>query len=303
MSSQIELRTSPLKSGQLLNYTGAGLSARPMFFAPYNDVTIIVEDEGDENFYTNLFQKLLGNKVRITRVLGVGGKPAVVRHFIGNIKSPNNDRQFYVVDGDFDELIGINVPVDDRFFRLPRYDIESFLVEESAICHVAEEQGPKKNLEHYQAAIGFNGWRDSVIETVILLVAACALCRELGLIESYISQTVDRFVIHPGIIPDKAHVADYVMTVSSEQTMIDYQDFQDRLMNMLDRMGSGDPGQAIKWISGKNILLPLLCRVIRKETGRQISIDSLKFRLVNYCEFPRLDDLKSRVLSVAEGNT
>ena len=58
----------------MLRYSDQGLSARPIFFSPYNDITIIVEDVGKEHFYTEVFKRLLQEDLRIAQVLGVGGK-------------------------------------------------------------------------------------------------------------------------------------------------------------------------------------------------------------------------------------
>ena len=46
--------------------------------ALYNDITIIVEDTNNEHFYTEVFRRLLGSELTITRVLGVGGKSTVL---------------------------------------------------------------------------------------------------------------------------------------------------------------------------------------------------------------------------------
>ena len=84
----------------MLRYSDEGLAARPAFFAPYNDITIIVEDTGKENFYTQVLKSLLGSKLRIYQVLGVGGKDQVIQRLEKHI-SDSLPREFYLV-GDFD---------------------------------------------------------------------------------------------------------------------------------------------------------------------------------------------------------
>ena len=130
----------------MLRYSDEGLAARPAFFAPYHDVIIIVEDEGKENFYTELINRLLRGKLSNTQVLGVGGKRQVLERFEGREGNPHGWREFYLVDGDFDGLLGRQSPNSHVFFRLRRYDIESYLVEEAAVCTVAEEERPRESL-------------------------------------------------------------------------------------------------------------------------------------------------------------
>ena len=65
----------------MIRYSDKGLAARPAFFASYNDITIIVEDFGKENFYTQVLKRLLHNDLRIHKVIGVGGKQQVIKRF------------------------------------------------------------------------------------------------------------------------------------------------------------------------------------------------------------------------------
>ena len=103
----------------MLRYSDRALSIRPRFFYPYNDVTFIVEDLDDEQFYTNLFQCLFAGELRVGRVLGLGGKAAVIQRFKERSTIPGRTNEFLVVDGDFDELLGVSVTSDVRLYRLP----------------------------------------------------------------------------------------------------------------------------------------------------------------------------------------
>ena len=65
----------------MLRYSNAALAVRPRFFAPYNEITIIVEDAAGENLYTQIMKRLLGDVVSVGRVLGLGGKTQVVSRY------------------------------------------------------------------------------------------------------------------------------------------------------------------------------------------------------------------------------
>jgi len=140
----------------MLRYSNQALWARRKFFAPYNDLTIVVEDTSKENFYTNLFARLLQGELRIGRVIGVGGKSQVFERFY--TQRPGQRPEFFLVDGDFDEILRRPYPSESNFYRLPMYDIESFLIDETAICLIAEEQAPDVAAEMHRDDLQISEW-------------------------------------------------------------------------------------------------------------------------------------------------
>ena len=145
----------------MLSYSDRGLSARVRFYSPFNDITIVVEDINSENFYTKLFKCLLGTQLKVGRVIGIGGKEQVLQRFQQSKDVSQTIAEFYLVDGDFDELIGRALPDDHRLYRLPRYDIESYLVEPYAIAMIAEEQHPRQTSDYYLGQMNFNEWQEN----------------------------------------------------------------------------------------------------------------------------------------------
>ena len=63
----------------------------------------------------------------------------------------------------------------------------------------------------------------------------------------------------------------------------------------MSRLRAPPEGPA-RWISGKHIWLPLLCRVLATATERQVSLDSLRFRLIGHGSLASLDELKQQVI-------
>lgn len=286
----------------MLQYSAEGLSARPAFYAPYNDVTIIVEDQDDENFYTQVLSRLLQGRFRIEQVLGVGGKRQVIQRF--HDRSGKLDwQEFYLVDGDFDELIGRECPDSVYFYRLRQYDIESYLLEEAAICAIAEEESPRSTAAEYQASMQVGRWMTEVVDASIRLVACVALFQELDEQQAGISQTIERYVARDAAFPDKLTIEDHIGRFKAGQSMVEPQDFDRRLEQMLSRMGTSEFDRR-RWISGKDILLPLLIRLLHQHTkGRRLNKDSLRFRLAGKCEFTELDELRDRILATVQNSS
>ena len=278
----------------MINYSDRALGTRPRFYTPYNDVTIIVEDTSLETFYTELFTCLIGDTIRIERVLGVGGKRNVLDRFHRHRDSIAGQQEFYIVDGDFDELLGRPEPNADRFHRLRRYDIESFLIESRAIARIAQEQNPDENSEYYIKRFNIDEWLDPLVPAVKRLVACLALLNSLSIpLDSQAS--IFRFVSGNSDLPDAHVIGQFISSKRAEQRKLTDEEFDRALRNILERMGNSR-SEVIRWVSGKKILLPLLVRMIRRETRRNIGIDSLRFRLATHCRLRCLKQLKKQVL-------
>ena len=271
------------------------MSARPKFFAGHNDVTIIVEDTTLENFYTKLFQYLFGEELRVGHVVGVGGKKEVIERFDQYKDVRLAPPEFYLVDGDFDELIDRPSPTHRLFYRLPLYDIESFLVEPEAIAAVAEEQGPQHSLEYYRERIVFETWRDQLMGSICQLLACFALLQKLEVSTLVGRQNIERFVSGSNDIPDIDKMNDFISSSRTSQSVLTEEEFDAQIEIILHKMGIYG-SQSFRWISGKNVLLPLVIRILRRETPGNITLDSLRFRLIRRCQLAGLFELKYRIL-------
>ena len=281
----------------MVSYSDRALWARRKFFEPYNDVTIIVEDVGQENFYTKVFQRLLQGKVRVKRVIGVGGKHKVMEQF-STSQTGNYQPEFFLVDGDFDEILGRICPTNANFYRLPRYDIENYLIEEPAVCSVAEEQSPGRSAQQHQVDLQFEQWLSEVISNSIRLVAAAALWQDLGIRGERVSQAIVGHSQNPESIPDMHNIEFYIERCKAAQTIVRPAQFDVLLQRMVHRMGTS-VNERRQRISGKHILIPLIIRLLNKHTGTQVKRDSLCFRLASKCEFTELQDLRDRVLAIS----
>ncbi len=278
----------------MLNYTDRGLSARIQFYAPYNDISIVVEDTSLETFYTKLFNHLLGGEVNLRRVIAIGNKTQVIRRFESLKDDARGAREFYLVDGDFDELIGIDSPDHHRFYRLPRYDIESFLVEPDAIATIAEEENPDHSADHYKDEMDFREWQRSLTKSVAPMVACLVLLQQLQ-ISPQQGRKIQRFTSGNNDLPDVGKICDFVCVNRESQSHLTEEQFDRRVESIVEQMGPS-PSQLLRWISGKDILLPLVIRQLNRATGAgSVSLKSLRFRLVAHCQFDSLSELKQRV--------
>ena len=286
----------PRRDKPVLRYTKRGLSARVKFYSPYNGIAIIVEDVGLENFYTVLFNRLLGDEPKIGRVLGVGGKEQVLERYRRLNNTGEGNYEFYLVDGDFDELIGQTLPYDDRFYQLNNYDIENYLVESTAIVNVAEEQNPKHSAAYYKRRLDAETWKVQLAARVERLIACFAVLHKLRLVPESRAH-IERFMSGHDDLPDSTKITAFIDESSNAQQKVCAIEF-DELLNCMEIKMRGDGSEKLRWVSGKNILLPLVVRQLRNHTGTNITLISLRFRLMKHCQFPGLADLKQRVQGI-----
>ena len=282
----------------MLRYSDDGLAARPAFYAAYNDITIIVEDEGKENFYTEVLKRLFDGGLRITRVLGVGGKRQVLRRFEERGPSPQGRREFYIVEVAVDELLGLAHPDSDYFYRLRQYDIESFLVEETAICRIAQEERPRTSESEYRDLLQVDSWIVEVANASLRLAACAALVQESNETQSGVSQSIEQYVDHDSTLPDESKIGSHIGLVRASQSVVEHQEFDRLIEQMIARMGTSNH-ERMRWVSGKYIIIPLVIRLLRAQVRRSLGKESLCFRLARNCEFQGLAELRSRILAVA----
>ena len=281
-----------------LVYSSEALQARPRFYYPYNDVTIVVEDETNEQFYTYLFRRLFGDRLNIRRVLGVGGKLAVIGRF--ELKSSNNafNDEFYLIDGDYDELLEKAIPRHSRLYRLEWYDIEATIVDPVAIHEICLEEDPSHSLKHYQNLLDFQSWIYENIDYISLLITYdCAMqFFNVGLrkatreIHRYFDRQSMGFV-HHRVEELRTLIEDNLQDVSRKE-------FNERRESFEAKIGYAIEAR-LRWVSGKHILLPLVGTMIRKETGGGgLRMNSLAFRLAKYCSLQKLEDFKNAVVAI-----
>ena len=188
----------------MLRYSQEGLEARPDFYASYADITIIVEDVGKENFYGEVMRRLLQGQPKTARVLGVGGKSQVLKRISERDETQQGRREFYLVDGDFDELLGVEFSDIVCSYRLRRYDIESYLVEELAVCTIASEEKPSIDADQFQDSLELSDWISDVVDASIRLVACAALIHELGESKTGIPTNIERYTNGAKELPDRS---------------------------------------------------------------------------------------------------
>jgi hypothetical protein len=273
-------------------YSPGALSARDVFFEGSNDLNIYVEDEEQENLYYRIL-RLLAPRVRVSQIFPLGGKDNVIKHALDPANKPSAKKNFYIVDKDFDDLLG-RVVRRPNIFYLPEFCIENFLLEPEAIIEVAVEIHPKKNRSDLQASIGCARYFADLY---------AALDRLFRLF--YVVQKSDLG------LPNTGHPSD-AFAMKGRLSQVDpkkidaYEDDVRRAgvscgkftTEELDRLiASAIPKRTPKRtnISGKFVLGLLMHHLRASAKVGNISHDQLRIRLAGHCRFTRLRALRRAI--------
>jgi len=157
------------------------MAALDIFYSDFNDVNFYVEDEEQENLYEVIFRKLFSH-LRVARIFPLGGKAAVLQHAASNSNDSIKNFRAYVVDRDFDHLLGtqFNHP---QVFYLDRFCVENHLLEVPAAVEIVVENHPKKKRTEVEATLSLDSQISSLYRSLrpLFRMFFCAQSLDLGI--------------------------------------------------------------------------------------------------------------------------
>ncbi len=130
-----------------------GQFALDVFYLNYNDVNFYVEDADQENLYSEILKKLFPGK-QFSRVFPLSGKSNVIQH----ANDPSNlkiERRIYLLDKDFDDLLGLKEDIDNLFY-LDLFCIENYFIESDAIINLIIETYPKEKRDEIEKKLSIS---------------------------------------------------------------------------------------------------------------------------------------------------
>jgi len=278
------------------SWSDDGLSSRDIFFGVFNDVDFYVEDEEQENLYLEIFGKLFSN-LRIDQIFPLGGKINVISHANDEINSRNGRVLIYVVDKDFDDLLGAKVS-NKNVFYLSKYCIENFLIEEDSLIEVAVEAQPKKKRAVISEELGFAQFIDEIIADLDLLFRLFFLVQKFDLGLKNCNCSPEYFSIK-----NKPYKLDREKIFSYKSSVLgalinergEFESEEDVFLFLNDVFPPASLGGVDSNISGKFILAMTMHYLKNKMKCGNISLDSLAFRLAKNSNLEGLSMLRNQI--------
>lgn len=102
----------------------------------YNDLDIYVEDTASQSMWVRILEAVVPSHLRIASVNMLGGRDAVLKA-CGLDQADDGRRKLYVIDADFDFLLGRKKPKLKHLYRLRAYCVENLLISERSLTEVS----------------------------------------------------------------------------------------------------------------------------------------------------------------------
>ena len=148
-----------------LFYSESALLNRVLFYSDYNDINIFVEDEHKEFIYENIFQRMFNHQIRLNKIFPMKGKLGVEKAFREYGCSYDDKPAIYLVDGDFDLVMGKEMIDNPNYIYLEKYNIESYYIDEKAVLkYMAGKM--KITQKRVSEEIEYSKWEDMIFEAM-----------------------------------------------------------------------------------------------------------------------------------------
>ena len=285
-----------------MNYPARALRAIAHLFRPYNDIDVYVEDEKSRRVYELLLQQYLGDRARVSRVLSVGSRQAVLDECAKD-QAPGGHPRLYLIDGDYDHALGAPEPELARLYRLRCYTLENLLWCAKAAAHVGADCLGDVSTEDAKAILDLEKFLDVMVERLRELMVRYLAVQLLAPDLQTSGRNVLGLCVHragcPSLAPSK--VAKLVADLDAE---LGNRVGPAKLAKALDFARAQLPAstdELAHCIPGKTHLLPLLYHRLRRRAGLNDTLEQLKVRLARSMASILEPGLQEALLSAARG--
>jgi hypothetical protein len=275
----------------MIKYSLRALRGLAFLLRPYNDIDVYVEDTKNRNLYEVLINRILNGKARVTSVVQLGGRAAVIAA-CANDQNDSTRRRIYLADGDYDLINGEAAPHLRYFYRLNVYTLENLIITEDAVLEVAFENLIDHSKEDAKNLIEFQTFITNLKETLLPLFALYGVVHRIA--------SAHNMQLH---IQTSAFPVFKLCVQVAKEPSIEKQKVIDRMEEILDTLANDyglnrvDVETAVKetlnrietstkdfidYISAKSYVLPLLYQRLRSRAHYSGSIEQLKVHLARH---------------------
>lgn len=249
-----------------------------------NDIEIFVEDTSNRNMWVRLLTQVLPPGVRLRSINMLGGRKAVEDACAAD-QSEDGRRKLFITDGDFDHLTGKSKPRLKFLYRLRSYCVENILVSERAITYIAMETDPMISDTVARAKFDFKSFSDDIsrnLKSLFELYAVCIkLCPSLRTVSYPVVDLCTRSA-NGELVLDGALVA--ARKRALKRAMLGLVARSEIRSHLLSTRARSSAISAMRSVSGKDYIFPLLENRMRIRLGFKGNSEQLKVRLAGHFE-------------------
>ena len=238
-----------------ISYPANSRRALAKLYAPYNPVTIFVEDSRITNAYTNVINLALKGIAVIHTVIPLGDRTRVLE----DAAKDADPKNFYIVDGDLDLIFHeMRRPSKNTYF-LKCYCIENIMLSGADLVDILRDYCPSADKNKIEGQLGLSTFETEASRWLqkLFIVYAIAHFKKLGV--PTVKYSVMRLVTPPDNISIDSSLfrERYRSLVKLIVERIGFQRYLKEKKRVLGRIGKKHYGWR-QIVSGKDYLLPLL---------------------------------------------
>lgn len=162
-----------------MQYSPRSINAQLLLKRTYNDIDIVVEDTANRNMWVFFLQAHLPPGVRLGSITLAGGRDAV-ENACANNQVNGSQKKLYIVDGDYDFLVGRRKKKLKHLYRLRAMNIENFLIKGSVIADIAMESSPTLSAVEIDRSLSVSSMMAAIAPSLIPLFVVYAVSEVLG---------------------------------------------------------------------------------------------------------------------------
>ena len=140
-----------------VRYPASAARALGLLKSHNNDIEFYVEDTSTPNLWLKLLRKYVPNNIRLNDVNVLGSREAVVQACKRD-QEIDGRRKLYIIDGDMDLLTGKQKPRIKHLYRLRRYCVENYLLDEEALVSALTTINSRIAENKARQQIDLSGW-------------------------------------------------------------------------------------------------------------------------------------------------
>lgn len=273
-----------------LFYSEEALLNRVLFYSDSNDINIFVEDEYKEFIYENIFQRMFNYQIRINKILSMKGKPGVKKAFQEYGCLYDGKPAIYLVDGDFDLVMGKEMVDSPNYIYLEKYNIESYYIDEKAVLkYIAGKMKitQKKVLEK----IEYSKWEDVTYEAMKELFINYMVAQDVFPKEKNVGLPAHSFFHKNGYV-NIGKIEEYINNLKCR--ISDYDAKYDLYKRKFETILFGD---TTRLVCGK-YLLASLSNYLREKAKVTFKEEDFIYFLASSFDIKMLDFVKERILNI-----
>jgi hypothetical protein len=267
-------------------YSDAGLSARDIFHGGASDILVYVEDEDQENLYKIVLQRCLP-KFKAAKILPLRGKENVLKHSREDHAHLKGKKRLYLLDLDFDDLLGV-LEAKTEVFYWNDYCIELSFLEESSLIKLAVEESPREGQFEIAKKVSYSSVMKNWLHILDRLHRAFYLVQRYDLGLPNCDLAPEKFSSEKGPFHvDKRKVEDYVAQVIARlverRVIASAKDYEE-----LSRKAFLTGRKDWRRINGKFVMKLWYHQLRHKGVIGNIRMDSFAIRLASHSSLKRL---------------